>query len=119
MMHFYSGSPMHILSGVDTLRSGGTAKLLRGCNTMLYLRTASGDFINAATIAQLAPQRDGAADEITGWIATRADGTTVALADYYTAPGRIETALDYMPAVNAGAVGAAALPCSSENCPCA
>lgn len=88
---------------------------------MLYLRTASGDFINAATIVQLSPQRGGV-DEITGWIAICGDGKEVSLAAYYATPGRIENVLDYMPAVDIQAIGehgSRALPCPSENCPCA
>ena len=87
---------------------------------MLYLRTASGDFINAANIVQLSPQRDGS--EITRWIAICGDGKTVALAAYYATPGRIENVLDYMPA-NARAIrepaGGTSLACPSEDCPCA
>ena len=64
---------------------------------MLYVRTASGDFINAATIVQLAPQRGGSGDEITGWVAICDGGRAITLAPYYAAPGRIETVLDYIP----------------------
>ena len=66
---------------------------------MLYLRTAYGEFINAAAIVQLTPQRAGPDDEITGWVAIRSDGTAVALADYYVVPGRIETLLDQLPVI--------------------
>jgi hypothetical protein len=101
---------------------GGPAKQAKG-HIMLYLRTASGGFINAATIVQLSPERGDGSDEITGWIAICGDGTAVALAAYYATPQRIEDVLDDMPAVNARAVGehgnSAALPCLSENCPCA
>ena len=92
---------------------------------MLYLRTASGDFINAATIVQLSPQRGGGgSDEVTSWIAICGDGKAVALAAYYVTPGRIDTVWDYMPTANTPTVGehgnkATALPCSPENCPCA
>jgi hypothetical protein len=72
---------------------------------MLYLRTASGNFVNAATIVQLSPQRADGADEITGWIAICGDGKAVALAAYYAAPGRIEEAVDFMPAVDARVLG--------------
>jgi hypothetical protein len=61
---------------------------------MLYLRTASGDFVNAATIVQLSPQRGGSGDEITGWVAIGRDGHAVALAAYYVTPGRIEKLLE-------------------------
>jgi hypothetical protein len=51
---------------------------------VLYLRTASGEFINAATIVQLSPQRGGG--EITGWMAVRGDGKTVPLAACWKTP---------------------------------
>jgi hypothetical protein len=70
---------------------------------MLYVRTASGEFINAATIVQLAPQRGGSGDEITGWVAICDGGKAIMLAPYYAASGRIETVLDYLP-VSARAV---------------
>jgi hypothetical protein len=85
---------------------------------MLYLRTASGSLINAATITRLSPDRADD-DTIAGWIATCRDGQTIALAPYFTLPGRIEPVLAQLPAVDAQAFDAAALPCSSENCPCA
>ena len=66
---------------------------------MLYLRTASGDFINAAEITALSPHRDDDGEEITGWIATCADGKAVALAAYYTEPGRLDHAIRFMPAI--------------------
>jgi len=90
---------------------------------MLYLRTATGGFINAATIVQLSPQRGDGTDEITSWVAICDNGKAVALAAYYAVPGRIEKVVDFMPAVNARAIGEhgsrAALPCPSENRPCA
>jgi hypothetical protein len=60
---------------------------------MLYLRTASGSFINAASIVQLTPQRAGLADEITGWVAICEGGKAVTLAPYYAVSGRIEMVL--------------------------
>jgi hypothetical protein len=71
---------------------------------MLYLRTAAGSFVNAATIVQLSPQRADGTDEITSWVAICDDGKAVALAAYYAAPGRIEEVVDFMPAVDARAV---------------
>ena len=65
---------------------------------MLYVRTASGGFINAATIVQLSPRRAGSDAGITGWIAIGNDGKAITLAPYYAGPGRIEKVLDYMPA---------------------
>ena len=66
---------------------------------MLYLRTASGGFLNAERIVALAPQCGGS-EEIAGWIATCADGEEVALAAYYVEPGRLEQAIRFMPAVD-------------------
>lgn len=71
---------------------------------MVYLRTASGGFVNAATIVQLSPQRGDGTDEITTWVAICGDGKAVALADYYAVPGRIERVVDLMPAVDARVV---------------
>lgn len=64
---------------------------------MQYLRTASGSFINAATITLLTPKR-GEDDTINGWVATCRDGKTVTLAPYFTVPGRIDAVLDRLPA---------------------
>ena len=66
---------------------------------MLYVRTASGDFINAAEIVSLSPHRDDDTEEIAGWIATCVDRKTVALAAYYAEPGRLEYAIRFMPAI--------------------
>jgi hypothetical protein len=66
---------------------------------MLYLRTASGGFVNSATIVQLSPQRGDGTDKITSWVAICGNGKAVALAAYYAAPGRIEEVVDFMPAV--------------------
>ncbi|MGE5270029.1 MAG: hypothetical protein ACM3JG_10210 [Thiohalocapsa sp.] len=87
---------------------------------MLYVRTASGSFINAATILQLSPQRHGGSgEELTGWLAVCEGGKTVTLASYYAAPGRIETVLDHV-AASARDIGTVAsgaeLPCSSADC---
>jgi len=81
---------------------------LRRCKSkgrsMLYLRTASGGFVNAATIVQLSPQRGEGTDEITSWVAICGDGKAVALAAYYAVPGRIQKVVDFMPAVDAGVI---------------
>ena len=53
---------------------------------MLYLRTASGGFLNAADIVALSPQHDDGSEEIAGWIATCTDGSAVALAAYKGSP---------------------------------
>ena len=67
---------------------------------MLYLRTASGGFLNAADIVALSPQYDDGSEEIAGWIATCTDGSAVALVAYYVEPGRLEEAIRFMPAVD-------------------
>ena len=89
---------------------------------MLYLRTASGNFINAATILQLSPQRAGAGNEVTGWIAICDGGKAVTRAPYYAVPGRIETVLEYLPpgARTTGETESQLVFAGpSENCPCA
>ena len=53
---------------------------------MRLLRTAAGGFINAAKIVRLADEREQAA----AVVAVLDDGAEVALAPYYSAPGRIE-----------------------------
>jgi hypothetical protein len=53
---------------------------------MRLLRTAAGGFINAAKIVRLADEREQAES----WVAILDDGDEVALAPYYSAPGRIE-----------------------------
>jgi hypothetical protein len=74
---------------------------------MLYLRTASGSFVNAAIIVQLSPQRGDGTDDITSWVAICDDGKAVALAAYYAVPGQIEKVVKFMPAVDARAIARA------------
>lgn len=66
---------------------------------MLYLRTASGGFLNAERIVALSPRYDDSV-AISCWIATCADGEEVALAAYYVEPSRLEQAIRFMPAVD-------------------
>ena len=54
---------------------------------MLFLRTAAGGFVNAATIVRLCEETDG--DEIR-WVAIRNDDREVALTAYYSRPGRLK-----------------------------
>jgi hypothetical protein len=87
---------------------------------MLYLRTASGSFINAATIVQLTPQRAGLGDEITGWVAICEGGKAVTLAPYYAVSGRIEMVLASVRATaadNSMSASDMALCCSSQDGP--
>ena len=54
---------------------------------MLFLRTAAGGFVNAATIVRLCEETDD--DEIR-WIAICGDDREVAPAAYYSTPGRLK-----------------------------
>jgi hypothetical protein len=54
---------------------------------MLFLRTAAGGFVNAATIIRLCEETDG--DEIR-WVAICDDDREVALTAYYSLPGRLK-----------------------------
>ena len=83
---------------------------------MLYVRTASGTFINAATIVQLSPQRSEMGDEITGWVAICDGGRAVTLAPWYAAPGRIETVRDHIPASRKIGEFPSESPCPSADC---
>ena len=56
---------------------------------MRLLRTASGGFLNVEKIEWL----DEPSETADGWIAILADGEEVVLAQYYSAPGRIEREL--------------------------
>jgi hypothetical protein len=92
-----------------------------GERIMLYVRTAYGAFINAATIIQLSPLHAGRGNDITGWVAICEGGKAVSLASYYAAPGRIEAVLAAIPG-SAEAISVfateTALACFSEDCPC-
>jgi hypothetical protein len=68
---------------------------VKGKRWMVYLRTVSGGFLKAESIVGLAPQH-GDDGKVVGWMAVRADGTTTALAGFYSAPGRIEKALPHL-----------------------
>ena len=82
---------------------------------MRLLRTADGGFINAEKIVRLADERGDAAGG--GWIALLGDGEEVALAPYYSTPGRIERDLPHLVARSAPAPMAVA-DCASETCCC-
>ncbi len=86
---------------------------------MLYLRTASGSFIDAASIVELT--RRG--DQTKVCVAICRDGQEVALARYYSAPGRIERELPHLLPVRAShrpfraaATIPAAADCSATDC---
>jgi len=54
---------------------------------MLFLRTAAGAFVDAATIVRLC--EEAASDEIR-WVAICDERQEVALATYYSTPGRLQ-----------------------------
>ena len=86
---------------------------------MLYVRPASGSFINAATILQLSPQRHGSGKELIGWLAICEGSKAVILAPYYAAPRRIEMVLDRVAASTRDIDSVASgidLPSSSADC---
>ncbi len=72
---------------------------------MVYLRTADGRFIAAATIVRLADRRA----EADCWVAVRGDGEQVELARFFSAPGRIERDLPHLLPDRAGGA------CSAES----
>ena len=82
---------------------------------MRLLRTAAGGFINAARIVRLVDERGG---EAGSWIAVLHDGEEVALAPYYSAPGRrIERDLPDLMTVAAASARVVA-DCGSGCCCC-
>lgn len=83
---------------LTAIAANGAAEASQRDALMLYVRTAAGSFVSAATIIQLSPQRAGSDSEITSWVAICDGGRAVTLAPYYAVPGRIEAVLDHMPA---------------------
>jgi len=85
---------------------------------MLYLRTASGTFIDAASIVELT--RRG--DQTKVCVAICRDGQEVALARYYSTPGRVERELPHLLPARAShrpfrtATLPAATDCSATDC---
>jgi len=75
---------------------------------MRLLRTAAGGFINAEKIIRLV-------DAQATWIALLGNGEEVALAPYYSAPGRIERDLPHLMPVSAPMV---VTDCAAETCCC-
>jgi hypothetical protein len=77
---------------------------------MRLLRTAAAGFVNAEKIVRLR-------DETEGWVAILEGGEEVALARYYSAPGRIERELPEPIAASRGASAVAAdVGCASDAC---
>jgi hypothetical protein len=77
---------------------------------MRLLRTADGGFINTQRIVRLADERQQADT----WIAVLADGEEVALAPYYSAPGRVKRELADIAVMPASV----SIDCNSEVCCC-
>ena len=79
---------------------------------MRLLRTAAGEFVNAAAIVRLQHDDDA------GWLAVLADGDEILLAPYYSAPGRVERDFPHLvpqaPAVAAPV--SATVACQAEVC---
>ena len=57
---------------------------------MLFLRTAAGGFVDAATIVRLCEETDA-------WVAICEEGRKVALAAYYSTPGRLKELQHLLP----------------------
>jgi hypothetical protein len=57
---------------------------------MLFVRTAAGGFVDAATIVRLAEETDG-------WVAICDNDREVTLASYYNAPGRLKELQHLLP----------------------
>jgi hypothetical protein len=60
---------------------------------MLFLRTAAGGFVNAATIVRLCEETDG-------WVAICDDDRAAALAAYFNAPGRLKELQHLLPPIS-------------------
>jgi hypothetical protein len=76
---------------------------------MRLLRTAAGEFINAAAIVRL--RRDG-----TEWLAILAGGGEMLLAPYYSAAGRIERDFPHLVPGPAPEAAMPATTCQAEAC---
>jgi hypothetical protein len=71
-----------------------------GRKPMRLLRTAAAGFVNAEKIVSLGEEADG-------WVAILEGGEEVALARYYSAPGRVERELPDLVAASRGTPAAA------------
>jgi hypothetical protein len=65
---------------------------------MRLVRTADGGFLDVAKIERLVDERGEAA---ASWNAILGDGEEIALAPYYSAPGRTECELQHLVTANA------------------
>jgi hypothetical protein len=82
-----------------------------GEKLMRLLRTAAAGFMNAEKIVRLGEEADG-------WVAILEDGEEVALARYYSAPGRVERELPDLVAASRGTPAALSrgADCASDAC---
>ena len=64
---------------------------------MLFVRTAAGGFVNAATIVRLCEEPDG--DE-SRWVAICNGDREIALAAYYSRPGRLKDLQHLLPPIS-------------------
>lgn len=76
---------------------------------MLFLRTAAGGFVDAATIVRLCEEPDGC-------VAICDDDRQVALAAYYNAPGRLKELQHLLPPQRPGRRPAEEVACGSCDC---
>jgi|KBSMisStandDraft_5_1062788.scaffolds.fasta_scaffold5050871_1 hypothetical protein len=83
---------------------------------MRLLRTADGGFINAVKIVRLADERGAPAGG--GWVARLDDGEEVALASYYSAPGRVERDLPHLLVLASATAQKVIADCASDTCCC-
>ena len=79
---------------------------------MLFLRTAAGDFVNAATIVRLCEETDGR------WVAICDDDREAALAAYFNAPGRLRDLQHLLPPISS-MPGRSAPEATCGGCECA
>ena len=81
---------------------------------MRLLRTADGGFINAEKIVRLVDERG---EDAEAWVAVLDGGQEVALASYYSTPGRVERTLPHLMRASAS-VPMVVADCGSETCCC-
>jgi hypothetical protein len=82
---------------------------------MRLLRTDAGEYVNAERIVRLANERG---EDAGSWIAVLDDGEAVALAVYYSIPGRIERELPDLMVVSSESMPVVVADCGSNACCC-
>jgi hypothetical protein len=83
---------------------------------MLFLRTAAGGFVNAATIVRLCEETDGNESR---WVAICDDDREVVLAAYYNAPGRLKELQHLLVPRDISSRPSPAAACGPAGCDCA